>query len=148
MTKIIVAVMNKCLKYVLQIIIITLVSLNSAYSQGIVMNIKLYIIPVSTHFRAKVPYNKVKDYATIKITILEARGMIESSDFLDLIVGLKTDSETDIAQDYRIVCVVHKIFGREVLYFNTFGDFLYNGGMYRNDKIKSFVFNHIPESCK
>jgi hypothetical protein len=123
-------------------------SFGNVYSQGIVRKIKLYVIPVGTHFKIKVPYNKVKDYATIKITIKEARGLIENNDFLDLIVDLKSESVSDITKDYRIVCVVHKIFGREILYFNTFGDFLYNGKTYKNDKIKSFVFNHIPESCK
>ncbi|MDD4156562.1 MAG: hypothetical protein PHY08_08335 [Candidatus Cloacimonetes bacterium] len=140
--------MKKHLIYVLTIILIVIMSFGEGYSQGIVRNVKLYIIPVGTHFKIKVPYNKVKDYATIKITLKEAKGSLENNDFLDLIIGLKSDSVADIAQDYRIVCVVHKIFGKEVLYFNTFGDFLYNGKTYKNDKIKSFVFNHIPENCK
>ncbi len=140
--------MKKHLIYLFTIITIVIMSFGKGYSQGIVRNIKLYIIPVGTTFRIKVPYNKVKDYATIIITIKEARGSLENNDFLDLIIGLKTESVSEIAQDYRIVCVVHKIFGKEVLYFNTFGGFLYNGKTYKNDKIKSFVFNHIPESCK
>jgi len=140
--------MKKHLIYLFTIITIVIMSFGKGYSQGIVRNIKLYIIPIGTHFKVKVPYNKVKDYATIKITIKEARGSLENNDFLDLIIGLKSESVSDIAQDYRIVCVVHKIFGKEVLYFNTFGDFLYNGKIYKNDKIKSFVFSHIPENCK
>jgi len=140
--------MKKHLIYLFTTITIVIMSFGSGYSQGIVKNIKLYIIPVGTHFKIKVPYNKVKGYATIKMTIKEARGPIENNDFLDLISGLDSESTLDIAQDYRIICIVHKIFGKEVLYFNTFGDFLYNGKTYKNDKIKSFVFNHIPESCK
>lgn len=140
--------MKKHLIYLFTIITIVIMSFGEGHSQGIVRNVKLYIIPVGTHFKIKVPYKKVKDYATIKITIKEARGSLENNDFLDLIIGLKSESVSDIAQDYRIVCVVHKIFGKEVLYFNTFGDFLYNGKTYKNDKIKSFVFNHIPVNCK
>jgi len=137
-------------KYILIFLtaIISVISFGNSYSQGIVRKVKLHVIPVGTHFKMSVPFNKVKNIATIKIVFKESNEALECNEFLDMITALTPESEIEIAQDYRIVCIVHKIFGKEVLYFNTFGDFLYNGKTYKNDKIKSFVFNHMPESCK
>ncbi len=121
---------------------------NYCYSQEMVRKIDLYIIPVKTSFKVRVPPNKVRTYATLKMTLKESKGKIENSDFLGYIKTLNDTSSTEIAGDYRIVCVVRKLIGTEVLYFNQFGDFMYKGKTFKNERIKSFVFGHLPEYAK
>jgi hypothetical protein len=114
----------------------------------IVRKIDLYVIPVKTLFRASVPPNKVRKYATLKITLKESEGEIENEDFLGFIKSLNDTSTSQIAEDYRIVCIVRKFIGKEVLYFNQFGDFLYKGETYKNERIKTFIFNHLPDYAR
>ena len=121
---------------------------NYRYSQDMVRKIDLYIIPVKTMFKIRVPPNKVRKYATLKMTLKESKGKIENSDFLGCIKTLNDTSSTEIAGDYRIVCVVRKLIGKEVLYLNQFGDFMYKGKTYKDERIKSFVFGHMPEYAK
>lgn len=129
--------------------ILFLLSLNNyGYSQDMVRKIDLYIIPVKTMFKIRVPPNKVRKYATLKITLKESKGKIENSDFLGYIKALNDTSSTEIVGDYRIVCIVRKLIGKEVLYFNQFGDFMYKGKTYKDERIKSFVFGHLPEYAK
>lgn len=122
---------------------------DEAYSQDIlVRKIDLYIIPLRTAFRSSVEPNQVRRNARLKMSIKTAHGKIEKIDFLDLVKDLNDSSSVKIIEDYRIVCVVRKIIGREVLYFNHWGDFLYKGKTYKDERIKKFVFKHLPEYCK
>lgn len=121
---------------------------NYGYSQVMVRKIDLYIIPVKTMFKIRVPPNKVRKYATLKMTLKESKGKIENNDFWGYIKSLNDTSSTEIAGDYRIVCVVRKLIGKEVLYFNQFGDFMYKDKTYKDERIKSFVFGHLPEYAK
>lgn len=139
--------MKKIIKF-LFLITSVILSLNTAYSQHFVRKIDLYIIPLSTQTGMRIPYNKVKSLATIKITIKESSMLMENVDFLDSIYGLELTNYVFIPRDFRVVCVVHKFIGREILYFDAFGHFLYKNIAYNNETIKLFVFNHIPESCK
>ncbi|GIV44918.1 MAG: hypothetical protein KatS3mg035_2272 [Bacteroidia bacterium] len=136
------------MKIRLLVIFFLLLLTNYGYSQNIVRKIDLYIIPVRTMFKIRVPPNKVRKYATLKMTLRESKGKIENSDFLGYIKNLNDTSSTEITEDYRIVCVVRKLIGKEVLYFNQFGDFMYKGKTYKDDRIKSFVFGHLPEYAK
>ncbi len=136
------------MKIRLLVIFFLLLLTNYGYSQNIVRKIDLYIIPVRTMFKIRVPPNKVRNYATLKMTLRESKGKIENSDFLGYIKNLNDTSSTEITEDYRIVCVVRKLIGKEVLYFNQFGDFMYKGKTYKDDRIKSFVFGHLPEYAK
>lgn len=136
------------MKIRLLVIFFLLLLTNYGYSQNIVRKIDLCIIPVRTMFKIRVPPNKVRKYATLKMTLRESKGKIENSDFLGYIKNLNDTSSTEITEDYRIVCVVRKLIGKEVLYFNQFGDFMYKGKTYKDDRIKSFVFGHLPEYAK
>ncbi|MCF8295361.1 MAG: hypothetical protein K9I34_04775, partial [Bacteroidales bacterium] len=62
-----------------------------------VRKIDLYIIPVKTSFKVRVPPNKVRTYATLKMTLKESKGKIENSDFLGYIKTLNDTSSTEIA---------------------------------------------------
>lgn len=116
------------------------------YPQDVVKKMQLKIIPLNTDFRSNLPYYKVEKQASIEITI--SKDDTDDS-ILDMIDGLTSESESKIAEDYRIVFIVKKRpFGKCILYFNYFGDFLYKGKTYKNEKIKSFVFDLIPEIYK
>lgn len=121
---------------------------NYGYSQDIVRKIDLYIIPVKTMFKVRVQPNKVKKHATLKMTLKESKAKIENNDFLEYIKNLNDSSIADISNDYRILCVIHKWTGKEKLYFNRFGDFMYKGKTYKDERIKSFIFQHLPEYAK
>lgn len=129
--------------------LLNIVLANYGHSQSPVRKIDLYIVPIFTSFRVNIPPKKVKKHATMKVIIKESSYKLDNNEFYDLIKGLDESNRIDtIANVYRIVCVVHKIFGKEVLYFNRFGDFLYKEKAYKNEQIKLFVFNHLPESVK
>lgn len=130
-------------KYI-YIIMISMFCCNQILSQNFVKKIDLYIIPLTIQFRKSVNYYEVKKISTIKISIKESNYKIENDEFLDLVLKLNKDSSCKIIQDYRIVCVIKKWFGKkEILYFNKFGEFLYNGNYYKNSEIKDFIFNQI-----
>lgn len=119
------------------------------FAQGMfVRKIDLYIIPISFRCKRSVKPNEVRKIATLKMSIKTAHGTIENIDFLDLVKGLNDTSCVKIIKDYRIVCVVRKFIGKEVLYFNTFGGFLYKGKTYEDERIKSYIFSHLPDYCK
>lgn len=121
---------------------------NNLFCQGIVRKIEFYVIPLSCSFRTSVDYSKVKRLSTIHIIIKEANYQIDNDEFLELIKRVNETKETEISSDFRIKCVIKKIIGKEVLYFNKFLDFQYKGKTYRDENIKKFILNHIPESCK
>lgn len=130
-------------KYI-YIIMILMFCCNQILSQNFVKKIDLYIIPLTIQFRKSVNYYEVKKISTIKISIKESNYKIENDEFLDLVLKLNKDSSCKIIQDYRIVCVIKKWFGKkEILYFNKFGEFLYNDNYYKNSEIKDFIFNQI-----
>lgn len=139
------------MKQLLLFIILTvsiLLPVSSHTQNAYVRKVDLYIIPFRTSFRYAVAPNKVKRISRFKLSIKSAYGKIENIDFLDYINDLNDSSEAKIGEDYRVVCIVRKLIGREVLYFNQWGDFLYKGKTYKDERIKSFVFKHLPEYCK
>ena len=131
---------------------ISIISCNEVKSQifndidyTIVRKIDLYVIPLTTGFRNKVTYQKVKKLSTIKIVIKESNYRLENYEFLDSVLNLSKDSIVNMDPDYRIKCVIRKFIGRkQVLYFDRFGYFYYKGDVYRHEQIKSFVFAHLP----
>lgn len=122
--------------------------INSLFCQGIVRKIDLYVIPLNCNFRANLDYSKVKRLSTIHIKIKEANYKIDNYEFLELVKRLNETSQTEIIKDFRIKCVVRKIIGKEVLYFNKFLNFQYRGKTYHDENIKNFILSHLPESCK
>ncbi|MDI3479277.1 MAG: hypothetical protein PWQ14_423 [Rikenellaceae bacterium] len=145
--------MRKFILILLIFIFLIFASIQKLYSQklnyieGGVLNITLYVIPFTTLFNYNLPYKAVKKISSMKIIIWESNCKLTNYEFLDLVKNLNLEYESKISEDYRIKCVINKIFGREVLYFNQFGDFLYKGKTYHNEEIKNFIWKHLPKNC-
>lgn len=108
------------------------------------IKITLYVITPSNTFNTRVGYKEVKKIANIKITI-KSDNKLENCDFLKLVQNLSDNDKAEIIHDFRIKCIIHKIFSNEVLYFNPLGGFLYNGHTYYNENIKKFVWHYLPQ---
>lgn len=121
---------------------------SNLFCQEIVRKIDLYVIPLNCSFRVNLDYKKVKKLSKMHIKIKDANFTISNNEFLDLIKCLSETKQVEISKDFRIKCVVRKTIGNEVLYFNKFLDFQYNGKTYRDENIKLFILSHLPESYK
>jgi len=94
-----------------------------------IRKITLYVIPPSYMFRIQVNYYEVKKISDIKLSIKSPSELNEND-------------KVEIIQDYRIKCIIHKSLGREVLYFNGFGGFLYKGHTFYNEDIKNLIWKY------
>ncbi len=139
--------MHKLYFFILPILIFMTTTIN-CNSQDFVRRIDLHVIPLHYVFKKSILPSEVKKNAKVKITLKESMIKLEMHDFLNLIKEIDEKSNEEIAEDYRIVCIIRKFIGKEILYFNQFGDFKYKGKTYKNELLKSFVFDHLPESCK
>lgn len=106
-----------------------------------IRKITLYIIPPGYMFRRQIDYYEVEKKSDIKLSI-KSPSQLDDSNFLQLLKNLNENDKTEIIQDYRIKCIIHKFLSREVLYFNAFGGFLYKGQTYYNEDIKNLIWRY------
>ena len=106
-----------------------------------IRKITLYVIPPSYMFRIQVNYYEVKKISDIKLSI-KSPSELDDYNFLQLLHNLNENDKVEIIQDYRIKCIIRKSLGREVLYFNGFGGFLYKGHTFYNEDIKNLIWKY------
>lgn len=119
----------------------------SFYKTG--KKITIDIMPLGIMYSVKFKQKEVKNQAEVKIIL--KNDFIEEDEInsiLELIRSFKDSSTVEIIQDYRIRFKIHKTLGSEVIYLNKFGGFSYKGKTYKNEKIKEYVFNLIPECAR
>ena len=121
----------------------------NVYSQHVIKKIDLYICPFYIMTPRAITPKEVKQNSSIFIEVQHSILKEENDDLYSMIIALNNSDTASIIMDYRIKCVLHKRWCKtEILYFNPFGDFFYKGKVYHNEKIKKFIFEYIPASCK
>lgn len=137
-------------KVCILILLFLTIFVHKTYTQETVKKIELHICPLYIQTAVSIERKKLKHYVEMKISFERSMLKMSNDDFWWLVSELeKYNKEEEIGASYYIKCIIHKRRGgKEVLYFNSFGDFWYKGKTYKNNTIKSFIFAHIPERAK
>lgn len=142
--------MNKIILYLSVICLQLLISINKAKAQeDVVKKIELKVVPF---FMAYALYDYKKDLekiAPLTITIKYSElSDFSNDDFFEILKSNQKLIEVT-TPEYRVKCTIYLFSGKsKILYMNVFGEFLYEGKTYKNERIKEFVFEHIPNAYK
>ncbi|MDI3479279.1 MAG: hypothetical protein PWQ14_425 [Rikenellaceae bacterium] len=145
-SNVIIVIMKKIYIILLLFVVLFFINQTTIYSQKYELKkITLYIVPINNNVGFDIPYNRIKEYSSIKITI---KDWFELAFFSKMLYGLKCETIAEINKDFRILCIIHWGYKKEKIYFNKYGHFLYNGKACRNENIWEFILSNIPDKYK
>lgn len=113
------------------------------YSQKYeIKKITLYIVRINSKEGFDIPYDRIKAYSSLKITI---KDWAESATLSKMLYGFKCETIAEINKDFRVLCIIHWGYKKEKIYFNKIGHFLYNGIACKNDELWEYILSFIPD---
>jgi hypothetical protein len=109
----------------------------------------LDVIPLYVESPGQIDAHEIMRFDPICIRYTEPLSQTTFRDFLSLVRNSNEVSADSAVYDFRVRCVIKEGFmHKTTLYFNQWGDVLYNGKIHGDEKIREFFFEYIPKGAQ
>lgn len=140
---------NKTLIVFILIPILTIVSIYHSHAQNIVSKVELKVYP----FWMDPPLgldSELLDSVDLTICFEESKVLgMKTDSIARILFAIKSTESVAISEEYKVKCNLYLTSGQKKYFLmNANGDFFYEGKTYKDDRIKKFVFDYIPELYK